>query len=101
MSKGRPTKHRKSKGKSHKRSHGKSHKRGKSHKKASRMHRRRSICSKYKKASCGTVDDRCSWRKKTGCVLAQGKSKSKLNKEFHTFFKNMSKEKYAQVHPSD
>lgn len=70
----------------------KSHKsRGRKGRKGSRKSRGRkgarksgrkfSVCRNYKKSKCAT-DDKCTWRKNTGCVVARGKSKRKLNKSF-------------------
>jgi hypothetical protein len=42
-----------------------------------RVKRSRSACSAFRKSKCGTIDPRCSWRKRTGCVFKKGSGKAR------------------------
>ncbi len=74
------------------RSQRKSHKR--SRKGSRKGSRKFSVCRNYKKSKCAT-DNKCSWRKNTGCVVARGKSKSKMNKSFMNMIKGGLKLKHV------
>ena len=60
-------------------------KRGKSRKpKTTKKGKRQySICRNYKKSRCGS-NDKCSWRKKVGCVMRRHKAKRSLMKEIRS-----------------
>ncbi len=58
--------------------------------------RKFSMCRNYNKSKCA-VNDKCSWRRNTGCIMGHGKSKRKLSKEIKAFAKNGALKKFSSI----